>query len=384
MFLGGIGYVRRSKERSNQNEKQILLGIALYLIFASIGIIFFYIARFYAEGSFNGQAFVGEFSEDKTPVFQLIGIGQIFAQMGYVLFVFKVEGAVKKTKRILTLANTTFYIITVLTWWMKLLTFHIIARGLLGIILLLSVLCLLKFSVKIQNLSLFMITGLLFGYVGGAMQLPEAIEANLYPLEFPFVLFLIGYLFIVAPAYINIDKILNTNPKYFWSIFIVAVIIGLSFGIDLYILTRNISFLFQIVVTFVLLFVIVYIYLQRKKAFQSQTGGFTSTISNSESIDKIDIVSVFSRPKTLTEEEVSISKEKKICLLCKGKISNFNFLCKCGAFYCEKCAKALITLENACWACGSAIDETKPIKPFQKEMETVGISVEEKEGRKKK
>jgi len=84
------------------------------------------------------------------------------------------------------------------------------------------------------------------------------------------------------------------------------------------------------------------------------------------------------RPDQITEEEVSISKEKKICLVCKGKVGRYMFMCpECETFYCEKCAHALENLENACWACGESIDESKPVKSFKKEEE-VDIEISEK------
>ncbi|MFX1452788.1 MAG: hypothetical protein ACFFCM_18270 [Promethearchaeota archaeon] len=74
-------------------------------------------------------------------------------------------------------------------------------------------------------------------------------------------------------------------------------------------------------------------------------------------------------PGQITEEEVSISKEKKICLVCKGKVSGFEtFLCPiCETFYCHKCIRALVDQENMCWACNTPIDKSKPVKPFKKE-----------------
>lgn len=74
------------------------------------------------------------------------------------------------------------------------------------------------------------------------------------------------------------------------------------------------------------------------------------------------------RPDQITEEEVSISKEKKICLVCKGKVGGFSFICdKCGTFYCEKCATAMMNLENVCWACNTPLDQSKPSEPYLKE-----------------
>jgi hypothetical protein len=85
--------------------------------------------------------------------------------------------------------------------------------------------------------------------------------------------------------------------------------------------------------------------------------------------EKVDILGVFLKPQKVTEEEVTVSKEKKICLVCKGKVGRFDiFLCPdCNALYCSKCSNALIDLENACWACETAIDESKPVKIEEKQ-----------------
>ena len=84
---------------------------------------------------------------------------------------------------------------------------------------------------------------------------------------------------------------------------------------------------------------------------------------------------MFAKPQKVTEEEVSISKEKKICLVCKGKLARYNiFLCpECNTFYCSKCAHALSDLENACWVCEVPFDESKPVRlPEKKEEEDFG------------
>ena len=78
------------------------------------------------------------------------------------------------------------------------------------------------------------------------------------------------------------------------------------------------------------------------------------------------------RPDEITEEEVSVSKEKKICLVCKGKVLRFSFICaQCEAFYCENCAKAIMDMENSCWACNEPLDQSKPSKPYNKQKEPI-------------
>ncbi|MCK4383493.1 MAG: hypothetical protein KAW66_09395, partial [Candidatus Lokiarchaeota archaeon] len=72
---------------------------------------------------------------------------------------------------------------------------------------------------------------------------------------------------------------------------------------------------------------------------------------------------------------VVISKETKICLVCRGEVFGFSYVCKCGANYCEHCARALSNLENVCWACEVPIDYSKPVKPFKEEKR---VKVDEK------
>ena len=87
----------------------------------------------------------------------------------------------------------------------------------------------------------------------------------------------------------------------------------------------------------------------------------------------------------ITEEEVSISKEKKICLVCKGRVRKFEvFLCDCDAFYCHNCARALTDIENACWVCNEPFDESKPSTPFKKVEEEIEIETSEKPQKKPK
>ena len=75
----------------------------------------------------------------------------------------------------------------------------------------------------------------------------------------------------------------------------------------------------------------------------------------------------------VTEEKVAISKEKKICLVCRSEMFGFSYICKCGANYCENCARALTNLENVCWACETPIDYSKPVKQFKETTEDINI-----------
>ena len=97
------------------------------------------------------------------------------------------------------------------------------------------------------------------------------------------------------------------------------------------------------------------------------------------------IEGIFTSQSLLTtqvrEEKVAISKETKICLVCRGEVFGFSYACKCGANYCENCARALSNLENVCWACDNPIDYSKPSQPYKEEEEH--IKVQEKVKKKK-
>lgn len=85
------------------------------------------------------------------------------------------------------------------------------------------------------------------------------------------------------------------------------------------------------------------------------------------------------KPGEITEEEVVYHKEQEICLICKGKVDRFCYICPdCRALYCEKCAHALTKLENACWVCNVPFDKSKPSKPFEKAEEEIGIEISDK------
>jgi len=94
------------------------------------------------------------------------------------------------------------------------------------------------------------------------------------------------------------------------------------------------------------------------------------------------MIQMLQKPAILTdhiiEEKVTIHKEKKICLVCKGEASGFAYNCDCGVFYCENCARALTELENVCWVCNAPIDTSKPAKPYKEEKEKIDLKEKKK------
>ncbi|MFX0034381.1 MAG: tetratricopeptide repeat protein [Candidatus Hermodarchaeota archaeon] len=82
----------------------------------------------------------------------------------------------------------------------------------------------------------------------------------------------------------------------------------------------------------------------------------------------------------MVEEKVTVHKEIKSCLVCKGEVERFNiYICpKCNSIYCNNCAQTLTNLENACWVCNAPIDALKPIIPIKKEGQELNIKISKK------
>jgi len=86
-----------------------------------------------------------------------------------------------------------------------------------------------------------------------------------------------------------------------------------------------------------------------------------------ETLPIIEDIFMFKKSHDLSEEEVTFYREQKICLVCKGNVKRFNYICpKCDALYCYSCADALSNLENECWICQIPFDESKGNKEIKK------------------
>lgn len=83
----------------------------------------------------------------------------------------------------------------------------------------------------------------------------------------------------------------------------------------------------------------------------------------------------------IIEEKVDVHKETKICMICRGEVSRYIYVCECDAIYCESCVKALVELENICWVCEAPIDQSRPIKHFKRDEVEIKKKITSKEDR---
>jgi hypothetical protein len=140
----------------------------------------------------------------------------------------------------------------------------------------------------------------------------------------------------------------------------VILFVGVMLFIGLTLFTNLPIFIIsQIIIwisTIVLITVAIYLIIKLTKN-QGESSEIKSIINKGELKDTIK---VFTKPVTITIEEIQLYREKGLCLVCKGKIEGINYTCpKCNALYCIKCLEVLKSLENECWVCERSFIDSK-------------------------
>ncbi len=221
----------------------------------------------------------------------------------------------------------------------------------------------LKSSPEFRTISTLMIIGFLFLAAGHFLDDKFIKVLNIIPLWVPPLLTILGSFIAISPAFINLE-FFEKKGNVLLLIFFGSIFIAILYGI--YIMS-NIQ-LPDLVSIVAWICIVIALYLLFR---------FSKFILSKNSEEKVqDYLKIFAKPQKLTEEEVSISKEKKTCLVCKNKILRDNYMCPdCNAFYCMKCKNVLMNSENACWVCYTPFDETKPVKV--KKMDEEELQIEE-------
>ncbi|MFX0098274.1 MAG: hypothetical protein ACFFCS_01760 [Candidatus Hodarchaeota archaeon] len=172
---------------------------------------------------------------------------------------------------------------------------------------------------------------------------------------------LVGGLVFYIPLKIKYENL--KQPWMFWIAFGIGTLSISSLGIvSHFILSEEISTTSLVLIIIYMVMVIIVL----SRAIQDARVKVTCIAALPGS--GRDVLGMFERPKQLTEEEISVSKEKRVCLVCKDGITRMNYACPgCGALYCKRCADVLAGMENACWSCNTPFDEAKPVQAVNKD-----------------
>jgi len=366
LICGGF-LINRGRKREILNERIIMFGLASLPIGFALTLLITYLQAFYVPGVITNNIFIGNLSAEPMPE-----IYELFARLSFislgminVFFVLAFEIIAKRTRYLLTIA---FIIVVLLEIILPLILDPgpVIARIIYNIPITLGTVFMvpivLYYYTKWSRLKFKAVSSFLFfGFILFIMSLNLAKsshkELDVYPL-------VLGPLFLILGSFVTILPTI-VNPRLFARPILWVVLYTIS-TFTLLIIFTYIDVINDIDPWYVpLLFVvsIMFVSIMVFLSFKNIRSEMITIRQKRYKESDPGVLGIFSRPEKITEEEVSISKEKKICLVCKGKIGGLSFMCSdCGAFYCLKCFEALSNLENICWACNTHMDPAKPVK----------------------
>ncbi|MHA1151028.1 MAG: hypothetical protein ACTSR8_22640 [Promethearchaeota archaeon] len=368
LFLAALLYFNVGRKKEFSNEKVLMYGFSSFFLCIALAWIFWIFCNLYLEGIYIRHTFAADFESGDSNYYIFDKMGTIFNSLGITLFIFSFEYSLKRTRYIFSVINTIFFTLMImLPYEIARTSVAAIWAILLLLIFILILMFLTKQSkIEFKAIGAFVLFGLLFLLGAIVGNHPMIKQFNALSLVVPPIFCILGVSICILPTLID--------PKYIQRAFFFWIMIGISLNIFiwflfLFFLILGLPFIISIIIFIGNLLISLY-FLSIKYLFKLESK------SEEESLLP-NLFASLSKPRKVTEEEVSISIEKRICLVCKGKVRKFGiFICDCGAFYCVKCVNALIDLENQCWACNASLDESKPVKLAEKE-EDVKIDKED-------
>ena len=374
-FISAIFFYNRGRHLKENNEKYFFYAFAGFLLGLALARIPLYLSDFLVPGELIDFNFYGDYGEADTIFWRISYLYRIFNCIGFTILIYFTERIIRRTYFILTIIGVIIIVLITIdsiTFNITIASFlYSLINLILGVWLIISLYYFGKWShLEYKAISAMLLLGaalVLSGWNMGSMSLKYF---NFLPLIFSPLLFGLGVLFIIIPIFMNPN--IFSQSKYFWYV-IGGIATGILLLLEYFHILVEMNML-TIISTglYIVLCVPIVLYMSKNIELEKQ-GKF----KRSKTTEHVDVLSMFSKPTSLTEEEVSISKEKQICLVCKNKLEKQIFLCSsCGAFYCMKCCDTLTTLENACWVCEAPFDTTKPIKLKKEEDKGISIDVE--------
>ena len=219
-----------------------------------------------------------------------------------------------------------------------------------------NVICLIAifiwFSIRsekeFQSISSLVTIGFSIVLIGWVFEAIPIKQANVIFPFIPPVFFIIGIFTATFPLIIHLEFFSKALANWLVVILVVGVIlfIGLTIftNLPLIIISQIIIWISSVV----LITVAIYLTLKLIKSREIPS----ETNSKFDKGGLRDTIKVFTKPATITIEEIQRYRERSLCLVCKGKVEGLNYTCpKCNALYCLKCFEVLTNSENECWVC---------------------------------
>jgi hypothetical protein len=294
------------------HEKILMYGFASFWFFIALTRAFFYFSDYLLGGTYTG---------DLSIIIQTYKIGN-YILLYFYLYLF------------------TYILINIISLSIMFIWFSI------------------KSEKEFQIISSVVTIGFAMVLIGWAFEATTIKELNIISPVIPSVFIIIGAIITIFPLIVDLEFF--TSPLLNWLILISITGILIFLGLTVF-TNLPLSIIGQIIIwisTIALVCVIIYILGLIINGLRTPL-----PLPQGDKVEFKDFIKIFTKPTTITVEEIELYREKGLCLVCKSKVSRLNYVCpKCNAFYCVKCSDALTNLENACWVCDTPFDESKPAK----------------------
>ncbi|MFX0083634.1 MAG: hypothetical protein ACFE94_17940 [Candidatus Hodarchaeota archaeon] len=311
-MVSSLFYLDHGRKKEIIHEKVLMYGFASFWLSIAITRTFFYFSDYFLEGTYTGDLSI---------------IIQTYEIENYILLYFYLYFFV-------------YILISIISLSIMFIWFSI------------------KSKKEFQIISSVVTIGFAMVLIGWAFETTAIKELNLISPAIPSVFIVIGALTAIFPIVIDLEFFSSHVANWLVLISIAGILVFLGLtvftNLPLFIISQLIIWISIIVLVAVIIYIIVHI---TKQIRTPQS----STLVVKEELK--DFIKIFTKPSTITVEEIELYREKGLCLVCKSKVSRLNYVCpKCNAFYCVKCSEALTNLENTCWVCETPFDESKPVK----------------------
>ncbi len=309
LIVCGFFYIHNGRGKEEHEERLLSYGIASY--FLSVGLIRIFL--FFVELFVDGIYIV-----DFTQVFETYNATN-YILLYFYLFLFS-------------------YVL-------------IVTMVVIGVFIWISV----KTKREIQTISSTISVGFAFILIGWLSDGFFIRRMEFIPQFIPSSFILLGSVLIIIPLLID-------REIFSWKIanwLVISSIIGIGVFLVLGIFSQvAINVLSIIIITISSLILILVVLIIINQIIQQRR------TQESEGKDEVEsLVTVFTKPISISVDEIELSKEKGTCLVCKSKISGINYACpKCQVPYCYRCMQALGKMENSCWVCSTQFENVMQFK----------------------
>lgn len=312
LIISSLFYFYHGRKKEIVHEKILMYGFASFWICIALARALFYFSDYLLEGTYTG---------DLNIIIQTYNIGS-YILLYFYLYLF------------------TYILINIIALSIMFIWFSI------------------KSKKEFQIISSVVTIGFALTLIGWVFEATTIKVLNIISPAIPSVFIILGAIITIFPLIIDLEFFSSRLAN--WLILVSITGILLFLGLTVF-TSLPLGIISQIIIwcsAIALISVIAYIAIQISKRIRTPL-----TPTNDNKVEFKDFIKIFTKPTTITVEEIELYKEKGLCLVCKSKISRLNYVCpKCNALYCVKCSEALTNLENACWVCETPFDDSKPVK----------------------